>query len=220
MHRILHSGQAVAVTSSGDGAVPTDELTSDDRAALGWALSTGHPMAAAIVERVREGSGQAVSLAELVAVREAWDAAGRPAVERHVHRTEVSFEDGTMVMGVTFLGGDPYQRSIPPAFGLYLDDHWSPPWPHASIDWPDFGVPADSDALRDALLDLRRRARSGESVELGCLGGHGRTGTALACLAVLSGTSAEDAVAWVRANYCEQAVETDEQKRLVAAFRR
>ena len=131
----------------------------------------------------------------------------------------MSFEDGTRVIGVTFVGGDPYHRSKPPSFGLYLDDRWSPPWPHACIDWPDFGVPPDSDVLRNALHDLRRRSRSGESVELGCLGGHGRTGTALACLAVLAGTCPEEAVAWVRANYCEKAVETDQQEEFVAAFR-
>jgi protein-tyrosine phosphatase len=63
------------------------------------------------------------------------------------------------------------------------------------------------------------RARSGEAVEIGCLGGHGRTGTALACLAVLAGTPPDDAVAWVRATYCEKAVETDAQEQLVADFR-
>ena len=40
----------------------------------------------------------------------------------------------------------------------------------------------------------------------------------LACLAVLTGTPANDAVAWVRANYCEKAVETDEEEDLVATF--
>jgi hypothetical protein len=49
-------------------------------------------------------------------------------------------------------------------------------------------------------------------------GGHGGTGTALACLAILSGTPPNDAVEWVRANYCEKAVETDEQRRLVTDF--
>ncbi len=61
-------------------------------------------------------------------------------------------------------------------------------------------------------------ARTGERVEVGCLGGHGRTGTALACLAVLTGTLADDAVAWVRGNYCYKAVETDVQEQLVAAL--
>ena len=91
-------------------------------------------------------------------------------------------------------------------------------WPHDHLDWPDFGVPADKQALRDALRAVLARARRGESVEVGCLGGHGRTGTALACLAVLTGTPSADAVAWVRANYCAKAVETVEQEALVSAF--
>ena len=50
---------------------------------------------------------------------------------RHVHRTAVVFADGTSVAGVTFLGDDPYRRDAAPAFGLYLDPAWAPPWPHA-----------------------------------------------------------------------------------------
>jgi protein-tyrosine phosphatase len=99
-----------------------------------------------------------------------------------------------------------------------LDERWAPSWPHSHLDRPDFGVPADEDALRLALLDLLDRARRGESVEMGRLGGHGRTGTALACLAVLTGTPAGEAVAWVRTNYCNKAVETDEQEALVRNF--
>jgi hypothetical protein len=59
---------------------------------------------------------------------------------------------------------------------------------------------------------LLERARLGERVEVGCLGGHGRTGTALACLAILTGHPPGEAVAWVRANYCADAVETAEQE--------
>jgi protein-tyrosine phosphatase len=130
----------------------------------------------------------------------------------------VSFEDGTTITGVSFLGDDPYSRNAPPSFGLYLDEQWSPPWAHAHIDWPDFGVPVDGDALRGALTDLVARARQGDPVEVGCLGGHGRTGTALACIAVLTGTPATEAVAWVRVNYCENAVETDEQEAFVRRY--
>jgi len=43
-----------------------------------------------------------------------------------------------------------------------------------------------------------------------CYGGHGRTGTALSILASLSGNvpEKEDAVDWVRRNYCPEAVES------------
>jgi hypothetical protein len=46
----------------------------------------------------------------------------------------------------------------------------------------------------------------------------GRTGTALACLAVLGGVVPGEAIAWVRANYCPKAVETDEQEAFVAGL--
>jgi protein-tyrosine phosphatase len=62
------------------------------------------------------------------------------------------------------------------------------------------------------------RARRGDLVEVGCLGGIGRTGTVLACMAVLSGVPREDAVAWVRASYDERAVETREQEGWVGWF--
>jgi protein-tyrosine phosphatase len=79
------------------------------------------------------------------------------------------------------------------------------------------GVPDNTDSVRLSLTALLGRARSGERVEVGCLGGHGRTGTASACLAVLSGHPGGDAVNWVRANYCSDAVETPEQEAFVVA---
>jgi protein-tyrosine phosphatase len=116
---------------------------------------------------------------------------------------------------VSFSGDTPYARDVPPDFGLYFDRCWEPPWPNEHVEWPDFSVP-DRRVLGDALDALLVRARAGERVEVGCYGGHGRTGTALACLAVLAGSRAANAVAWVRSNYCEQAVETDEQAAFVA----
>jgi len=55
-------------------------------------------------------------------------------------------------------------------------------------------------------------------VELACVGGRGRTGTALACLAVLDGVPAAEAVANVREHYDLRAVETPWQRRYVAGF--
>jgi protein-tyrosine phosphatase len=57
-----------------------------------------------------------------------------------------------------------------------------------------------------------------ERVEIACRGGTGRTGTALACLAVLDGVPAEDAVAFVRRHYRPRAVETRWQRRFVLRF--
>jgi protein-tyrosine phosphatase len=62
------------------------------------------------------------------------------------------------------------------------------------------------------------RARSGELVEVGCLGGSGRTGTVLACMAVLAGVPPVEAVAWVRATFRPEAVETTDQEAWVQWF--
>ncbi|MFW3172456.1 protein-tyrosine phosphatase family protein [Geodermatophilus sp. CPCC 206100] len=88
-----------------------------------------------------------------------------------------------------------------------------PPWPARRVRWPDFWVPRDrADALA-ALGEALDRARGGEQVEVTCRGGVGRTGTALAALAVLDGLPVADAVAWVRAAYHPRAVETPWQRR-------
>jgi hypothetical protein len=206
------------VETNADGReIPNDQLTADAQAALGWAVLSGNPVGVAVVERVRRG-GISVTDGELSAIRQEWEAAGRPQAERHVHQSRVTFVDGTIVTGVSWAAQNPYDRETAPSFGLYLDERWAPPWPHTHVEWPDFGVPADLDGFRAALADALERARRGEIVELGCLGGHGRTGTALACLAILTGTPPNEAVEWVRANYCEKAVETDEQLRLVTDF--
>jgi hypothetical protein len=138
--------------------------------------------------------------------------------EVHRHQTEVQLPDGTAVTAVSFHQAAPYEREIIPDFGLYLDPRWDPPWSHSVVDWPDFGVPADDAALRLGLVDLLERARRGQRVEMGCLGAHGRTGTALACLAAMAGIESERAVEWVRANYCPKAVETAEQEAFVSSY--
>ena len=65
-------------------------------------------------------------------------------------------------------------------------------------------------ALREA---FERSAR--ERVEVACGGGVGRTGTALAAIAVLAGVPAVEVVAWVRRHYNRRAVETPWQRRWV-----
>jgi protein-tyrosine phosphatase len=141
-------------------------------------------------------------------------------VEVHRHRSVVNLPDGTRVTAVSFDAVDPYARDRQPDYGLYLDRRWQPPWAHDHLDWPDFGVPADPALVLVALRSVLDRARAGEQVEVGCVGGHGRTGTALACLAVLAGHPATDAVAWVRASYCQKAVETAAQEAFITGLRR
>ncbi|WP_394350087.1 protein-tyrosine phosphatase family protein [Streptomonospora sp. PA3] len=114
-------------------------------------------------------------------------------------------------------------RPLPPGptphFGLYLLARRPRPvpWEHVWLRWPDFRLPADRAAARAALHDAWSRARA-ERVEIACRGGRGRTGTALACLAVLDGVPSREAVAYVREHYSPRAVETPWQRSYVAAF--
>ena len=100
----------------------------------------------------------------------------------------------------------------PADFALVLTDGPVPAWAHRRVRWRDFWVPSDTEDAVDALHEVRRRALTGERVEIACRGGVGRTGTALAALAVLDGLTPADAVHWVRRIYHPRAVETPWQR--------
>ena len=119
----------------------------------------------------------------------------------------VRLPGGALVRGRRL--GDPASSAD---FALVLAAGPVPAWPHRRLRWPDFWVPLDRDDALDALRKVRRRALAGERVEVICRGGTGRTGTALAALAVLDGLSQEDALAWVRREYHRRAVETPWQR--------
>ncbi|MEV4416689.1 protein phosphatase [Catellatospora sp. NPDC049609] len=113
----------------------------------------------------------------------------------------------------------PLPEGARPRFGVYLLGHEPPAvaWPARWVRWRDFWLPADPPAFREVLGEVLARAAS-ERVEVACAGGRGRTGTALACLAVLDGVPASEAVGWVRAHYDRRAVETPWQRRFVERF--
>ncbi|NNH23659.1 protein-tyrosine phosphatase family protein [Pseudokineococcus marinus] len=103
-----------------------------------------------------------------------------------------------------------------PDFGLYLAARRPDPlpWPSRWLRWPDFCLPVDRLDADAALRQLWERS-AGQRVEVACGHGRGRTGTALACLAVLDGVPADDAVAWTRSRYDRRAAETPWQRRYV-----
>lgn len=129
---------------------------------------------------------------------------------------EVRFPDGTVVRASAL----PDRRADDEwrEFGLYADNRWTPSWPHEMIDWEDFGVPARFQEAAQQICIGFDVARSGKHVEVGCAGGTGRTGTILACMAVLAGVSKTEAVKWVRKNYTAYAVENQKQERWVERF--
>jgi len=128
----------------------------------------------------------------------------------------VRFPDGTCVQAVGIDDRDPDNPDRD--FGLYFDPLWRPTWPAEVVDWGGFGVPVDPARAAVQICDAFARAKRGERVEIGCLGGLGRTGTALACMAILAGVAPQDAVAWVRAHYHPLAVDTATQEEWVFWF--
>jgi hypothetical protein len=114
---------------------------------------------------------------------------------------------------------EPMPAGHPPTFGVHLLGEPPRPfgWECRYVRWPDFRLPSDPAYLRSVLIEALDRAAGGR-VEIACGGGRGRTGTALACLAVLDGVPAGEAVAYVRAGYDRRAVETPWQRRFVRRF--
>jgi protein-tyrosine phosphatase len=126
----------------------------------------------------------------------------------------VTFPDGPSVRARGLRRGEPSGEQ--PDFGVYLLTSSPPPqaWESRWIEWPDFRLPRHHDEALEALADARLRASSCR-VEIACSGGRGRTGTALAAMAVMSGVAPSDAVDWVRVHYHPKAVETPWQRRWV-----
>lgn len=127
----------------------------------------------------------------------------------------VVFPDGTRVRGRGLRAGLPPGEV--PDLGVYLLGREPPPaaWESWWIPWPNFRLPRDRAAALSTLRAALDEAGAGRRVEVACGGGRGRTGTALACLAVFTGVPADEAVDWVRANYRSGAVETWFQRRFV-----
>lgn len=117
------------------------------------------------------------------------------------------------------------RRPLPPgpepAFSVFLLGKQPPQvaWDSRWLRWPDFRLPTCRMQALALLSEAWSRAEA-ERVEVACGGGRGRTGTALACLAVLDGVPAGEAVAFVRRHYDPRAVETPWQRRYVLRFTR
>lgn len=84
------------------------------------------------------------------------------------------------------------------------------PTPQIVVDWPDYGIPT-LDRRWWARLNVALRKITGDVI-VHCVGGHGRTGTAASILAAMNGWCGDQCpVTWLRANYCRNVVECQEQ---------
>jgi hypothetical protein len=138
----------------------------------------------------------------------------------------MGFEPWHDEIGLVTLPSGPQVRgrrmkdAVSPAdWALLLAPGPDPAWASRRLRWPDFWIPTDRADALDALHEAYRRAQDGERVEVACGGGIGRTGTALAALAILDGIPARDAVGWVREHYHHRAVETPWQRRWLLSVR-
>ena len=87
--------------------------------------------------------------------------------------------------------------------------------PTIFLDWPDMGV-LEIEDLKPVVSYLANVIDIG--VEIGCMGGHGRTGTLMALIMVQLGCKAEEAIKTIRKDYCKRAIETQGQEELIKAF--
>ncbi len=120
-----------------------------------------------------------------------------------------------------------------PDFGVYLDYKWAdyleielvsfgsgvkgrkehPVW---LLPWRDYGS-VDMRKFRQIIDEIGRQWKKGiKTLEIGCLGAHGRTGTVIAGLIVkYEGLGAAEAIEQTRKRHCDKCVETYAQKCMV-----
>lgn len=139
--------------------------------------------------------------------------------------------------GVTvYLSGSSHLKDDPqgplPDYAVYLASSWttalvlsndgqatkSPGAPAVTyVGWPDFGT-VELSLILPVLKRTMVALQAGKKVEVGCMGGHGRTGTFVALLRVLHGDRWDTAIDLVRDEYCDQAIETRPQEVMVKAL--
>lgn len=152
-----------------------------------------------------------------------WDAAAAEREERYQVQTTtwnkcrhygkaVTFPDGTIVYASSV--HTKKDDDLFPDLGIYMAGSWTPRSVAFHLGWQDFGLPTiPDDDVRFIVDQGIEWARGGSIVEVGCVGGHGRTGSVLALMALSCGVNDPDkAIAWVRENYCTEAIEGDKQK--------
>lgn len=130
----------------------------------------------------------------------------------------VTLPSGRRVRGRSLRHGLP--PGPEPEFGVYLSGRRppDPPWDSRWVKWRDFWLPSAPDEAATTLREAWEVAAE-QRVEIACGGGVGRTGTALACLAILDAVEPDEAVDFVRQRYVRRAVETPWQRRFVLRFR-
>jgi putative DNA primase/helicase len=92
--------------------------------------------------------------------------------------------------------------AVQPEFGLEIVEV------HFPI--PDGQAPDDSKRFKYLISWLCTQLQAGKKIHVGCIGGHGRTGTVLVALVAELGVE-KGAIQYVRKHYCHKAVESESQ---------
>lgn len=104
-----------------------------------------------------------------------------------------------------YVGLDSHSMNVPIGLPWHIGNPISVNFPIQDMHAPD--NPAEFVELIDWLI---KEFKNGAKIQVGCIGGHGRTGTVLAALVAKAGIS-DDPIKWARENYCTSAVESKEQ---------
>lgn len=143
------------------------------------------------------------------------------------HRTPFQFNEHTVYLSGSTDRKTPAQGPKASA-AVYLASDWirgtvlanegmrrpeGEPW-IVYLDWPDYGA-VKLDRLIPVAKWALKQLEEGATLEIGCQGGHGRTGTFVAAVMVLTGWHPNDAMDEVRASYCKKAIESKKQEDLL-----
>ena len=129
-------------------------------------------------------------------------------------QTGIWVSGGGVQRGVEIGFGDLAIALVPDSTGFEIQTEgfeakFIKPRPRIYIPWADFDIPnLFAEDWKNVVKEVRRLKKN---TVVYCMGGHGRTGTALAILAVLMGVKTKNPVEYVRTNYCKEAIETEEQ---------
>lgn len=129
----------------------------------------------------------------------------------------------TLSDGTVILCSSHHRRAIElePDLACYLDGIWKPATVAFHLGWQDYGLPYLSMTQVHVIAEeLLAAARSGKRVEIGCIGGHGRTGTFLAILDLMTMETPDAQLAMDRVwdLYCKHAIESKEQEWYIEAW--
>lgn len=119
--------------------------------------------------------------------------------------------------GLVVYGGScslPVEADIHIGLDASMKDHDSSfPWNPGTAFYyriVDYRAPSNHDSFKKMIEWIAQEIKSGKKVHIGCIGGHGRTGTVLSALVAYMNVST-DPIKYVRENYCKKAVESQEQ---------